>query len=99
MRMQYRGTVDFQGELDARVEAELLRDVWAIGPVVSTVLWPVTKAFEYKVTGSLKEPKAEPVYLLPKIVLIPFHPFRTLRDLLPEDIGPISTNAPPFITP
>ena len=47
MRMQYRGTVDFDGRLRARVEAELLRDVWLVGPLVSTVLWPITNMFEY----------------------------------------------------
>ena len=66
MRLQYRGTLDFQGQVSARVEAGLLRDMWLVGPVVSTVLWPVTKLFEYKVTGTLGDPKAEPVYLDPE---------------------------------
>ena len=66
MRLQYRGTLDFQGQVNARVEAEPLRDMWLVGPVFSTVLWPVTKLFEYKVTGSLGDPKAEPVYLVPE---------------------------------
>ena len=38
MRLEYRGNVDLEGHLNARVEAELFRDMWAIGPVVSTVL-------------------------------------------------------------
>ena len=95
MRLEYRGTVDLEGHVNARVEAELLRDVWLLGPLVSTVFWPVTKLFEYKLAGSLSEPKTEPVYFIPKIVLMPFHPFRTLKDLLPEESGPIHTNAPP----
>jgi hypothetical protein len=99
MRLQYRGTLDFQGQVKARVEAGLLRDVWLLGPIVSTVLWPVTKLFEYKVTGTLDDPKAEPVFLIPKVMLlpfqIPFHPIRTLKGLLPEDFGPSHTNAPP----
>jgi hypothetical protein len=99
LRLLYHGAVDIDGQINARVEAELLRDVWLVGPIVSTVLWPVTKAFEYKVTGSLNQPKAEPVYLIPKIVLLPFHPFRTLKDLLPEDFAPVPTNAPPSLTP
>ena len=95
MRLEYRGSVDLQGQVNARVDADLLRDVWLFGPIFSTVLWPVTKVFEYKVTGSLAQPKTEPVYLIPKLVLMPFHPFRSLKDLLPEDSGPIRTNAPP----
>ncbi len=103
MRLQYRGTLDFQGQVRARVEAGLLRDMWLVGPVVSTVLWPVTKLFEYKVTGSLGDPKAEPVYLIPKVMLLPFqlpfHPLRTLRGLFPEDLGSSRTNGPPLISP
>lgn len=99
MRLQYRGTLDFQGQVKARVEAGLLRDVWLLGPIVSTVLWPVTKLFEYKVTGTLDDPKAEPVFLIPKVMLLPFqmpfHPIRTLKGLLPEDLGSSHTNAPP----
>jgi hypothetical protein len=99
MRLQYRGTLDFEGRVNARVEAGLLRDMWLVGPIVSTVLWPVTKLFEYKVTGTLDDPKAEPVYLIPKVMLLPlqlpFHPIRTLKGLLPEDLGSSRTNAPP----
>jgi hypothetical protein len=102
-RLQYRGTLDFQGQVRARVEAGLLRDMWLVGPVVSTVLWPVTKLFEYKVTGSLGDPKAEPVYLIPKVMLLPFqlpfHPLRTLRGLFPEDFGSSRTNGAPLISP
>ena len=94
MRLQYRGTVDLEGRLNARVEAGLLRDMWLVGPLVSTVLWPVTKMFEYKVTGTLDVPQSEPVFIIPKIVLLPFHPLRTLKSLRPEPPAPASTNAP-----
>jgi hypothetical protein len=103
MRLQYRGTLDFQGRVNALVEAGLLRDMPVLGPVVSFALWPVTKLFEYKVTGSLGDPKAEPKYLIPKVMLLPFqfpfHPIRTLKGLLPEDHGASGTNAPPVNTP
>lgn len=95
MRLQYRGTVDFDRRVNARVDAELLRDMWLVGPFVSTVFWPVTKLFEYKVTGSLAQPKTEPVYLIPKLVMMPFHPFRSLKELLQEDSGPTRKKAPP----
>ena len=84
-------------------EAELLRDMWLVGPVVSTVLWPVTKLFEYKVTGSLGDPKAEPVSPISKVMLLPFqltfHPLRTLKSILPEDLTSSRTNAPPLNSP
>jgi len=94
MRLQYRGTVDLQGQITARVEAGLLRDMWLVGPIVSTVFWPVTKLFEYKVTGTLAHPKTEPVYTISKIVLFPLRPLHTLRDLLPEQ--PSHPSTPPY---
>jgi hypothetical protein len=95
MRLDYRGTVDLQGRINARVEAGLFRDMWLVGPAVSAMFWPVTKVFEYKITGTLEKPKTAPVYLIPKILLIPFHPIRTLEDLVPEKPAPPGTNAPP----
>jgi hypothetical protein len=76
----------------ARVTAQLLRDTWVVGPLVSTVLWPVSKLFEYKITGTLKNPKGEPVYV-PKLLLLPLHPIRTLEEMFPG--GKTETNAPP----
>jgi len=87
--------VDLQGQVNARVEAELLRDVWLFGPLVSTVFWPVTKIFEYKLSGSLSQPKTDQVFFIGKMFLMPFHPFRTLKELLPEDSGPRRSNVPP----
>jgi hypothetical protein len=73
------------------------------GQVFSIALWPVSKLFEYKVTGSLGNPKAEPVWLVSKVALLPFqlpfHPIRTLKGLLPEDQGSSRTNAPPVYSP
>jgi hypothetical protein len=85
MRLQYRGTVNLESQLNARVDAELLRDMWLVGPLVSTVFWPVTKLFEYRVNGNLSDPRSEPVFILPKIMMLPFHPFRTLKGFRPED--------------
>src|ERR1044071_4861568 len=84
MRLAYRGTIDFKGRVDARVEARLLRDAWIIGPLVSLVFSPLTKLFEYKVTGTLHEPQKEPLYI-PKPLTFPFHPFRTLKELFGEE--------------
>jgi hypothetical protein len=85
MRMNFDGAVDFDGRVDARVEAELLRDIPAIGWLFSKLLWPVSKLFEYHVTGTLSQPKLQPYYIATKIILMPFHPFKTLRDLAPPD--------------
>ena len=81
----------FDGRVNARVDAELLRDTWLIGRVVSLVFWPVTKMLESKITGTLSDPKSEPVFI-PKLFLAPLHPLRTLEELFSE---PAKTNAPP----
>lgn len=91
MRLQYNGQVTMDGRVNARVEAELLRDTWLIGRVVSLALWPVTKMLEYRITGTLENPKTEPVYI-PKLFMAPLSPFQTLEDLF--TVEP-KTNAPP----
>jgi hypothetical protein len=90
-RLRYRGTIDLSGTVNARMEAELLRNAWVVGPVLSLALWPVSKTFEYEITGSIHQPKSEPVYI-PKIFFFPLHPVQTIKELMPESN---STNAPP----
>ena len=82
-RLEYAGTIDLQQNVNARVTAHLLRDTPVVGSIFSTVLWPVSKLFEYRVTGPLSKPKSEPLYVLPKILLIPLHPIRTLESIIP----------------
>ena len=84
MRLNYDGTVDFDTRINGRMEAEVLRDMPGFGVVVSKVLWPVTKLFEYKVTGTLGKPDSKPLFI-PKIFLMPLHPLRTLKELIESD--------------
>jgi hypothetical protein len=93
MQLKYSGTVDLKQNVNARVTAQLLRNTWVIGQLVSDVLWPVSKLFEYKITGTLKNPKSEPLYVVPKILLMPLHPIRTLEGIFSG--GETATNAPP----
>ena len=83
------GTVDLEQNVRARVTAQLLRNTPMVGSLVSTVLWPVSKAFEYEVTGTLGEPKATPIYTPVKLLLAPLHPIRSV-----EEIFSPGTNAP-----
>ncbi|MCX8089561.1 MAG: AsmA-like C-terminal region-containing protein [Verrucomicrobiae bacterium] len=92
LRLQYAGTVDWDGRVDMRVEAEPLRDAPLVGRLFSFALWPVSKLFQYRITGTLAEPKTEPTYV-PKWFFFPLHPFRTLGELLAPDAD--RTNAPP----
>jgi len=84
-RLHYDGTVDFAGQVNANVEAEMFRDTFLVGPLLSLLTTPVTKVFEYRVTGSLANPKSEPRYILPKLLLLPLRPFQTIREFLAPD--------------
>ncbi len=99
MRMQCKGAVGLNSRLDVRVEAELLRDLPAIGFVISKVFWPVTKLFEYKVTGTLLDPKAEPLYVFPKVLLMPLHPLKTLKSIFVEESKETDEKKPPSTAP
>jgi hypothetical protein len=84
-RLDFEGTVDFDQRVDGRMEARLLRDVPGVGLFFSVTLFPLTKLFEYKVTGTLNQPEARPLYTISKVLLLPFHPIRTLKDLFTPD--------------
>lgn len=77
-RLNYAGTVDLDGRLDARVEAEMFRDAWVVGRLFSLALWPVSKAFEANVSGTLAEPKTSLRYFFPKFILAPFRALNAL---------------------
>lgn len=107
LRIQYKGTADFDGKVDARVTAAPLPNTLLVGPVATVVLWPVSKLFEYKISGTLAHPKEEQVFFISRLLLapfqLPFHPFRTLKGLVPggEPESSTSTNsvAPPGPNP
>ncbi|HTG44052.1 MAG TPA: AsmA-like C-terminal region-containing protein [Verrucomicrobiae bacterium] len=82
-RLNYRGNVDLAGRLDARVEAEILRDAWVVGKLFSTALWPVSKAFEARVTGNLSEPKTK-FRFVPKFVFAPLKLLGTLSEAVKQ---------------
>jgi hypothetical protein len=94
-RLQYVGTIDLRENVNARVTVQFLRNTPVVGDIFSTLLYPFSKIFEYEVTGSLKDPKTAPYHDVSRLLIIPFempfHPFRTLGELLPTDAG---TNAP-----
>jgi len=94
MRMRYQGSVDFERHVEGRMEAELLRDLPALGFVISKVLWPVTKLFEYRITGTLDNPKTEELYVISRILLIPLHPFKTIREILGVEEKPLENPNP-----
>ena len=89
MRLQYIGTVDLEQKVDARAKAQLLRNMPLFGWLVSAALSPVSKMFECRVTGTLGQPKPEPIYV-PKLLLAPLHPIQTMEEIFSAS----PTNAP-----
>ena len=94
MRLQYAGTVDLHENLNARATTQLLRDTPGLGEIIHVISWPVSKLFEYKVTGTLEEPKMAPLNDLAKLLLVPLHPLKTLEKMLPA----ANTNNPTVFT-
>ena len=99
LEMLYRGTVDFKGRVNATLEAQLFRQLpLGVGTVVNTVFKPLTWLFQYKVTGTLSDPKSEPQFPVARFPLMLFNPMQSLRDLTPAQNTP-DTNAPATNTP
>jgi hypothetical protein len=92
-RLQYRGTVDFDGRVDARVVAEVLHRTPIIGPLISLALAPVAKVFEYKVTGTLGQPELKPLHV-PGILRPLLNPLGTLQNLVTPPAAPPPTPEP-----
>ncbi len=95
-KLLYRGTIDFDQRVEAKVEGQVLSGLTGVGPIFGFFLRPLTKLLEFKITGTLTDIHAEPLYV-PRFLLMPLHPIRTLRELFGS--GP-DTNAPPHgVTP
>ena len=94
MRLKYAGTVDLHENLNARATTQVLRDTPGLGEIIHVISWPVSKLFEYKVTGTLGEPKMVPLNDLAKLLLVPLHPLKTLENILPA----ANTNNPTVFT-
>lgn len=80
-RLLYRGSVDsLTKQIDGRAEAEMLRDTWGVGPLLGILFSPLSKLFEYKISGDLRNPKKEPLYI-PQPLMMLLRPFHTLKSL------------------
>jgi hypothetical protein len=92
-RLAYKGTVDLDGKLDARAEAMIFRDAWVIGKLFSAALWPVSKAFEAKISGTLDSPKTQ-LRWVPKFLLAPFRALNAIGNAARKS-QPENTLRPP----
>jgi hypothetical protein len=97
-RLDYRGKVDSEGNLDARVEAEILRDTWVVGKLFSVALWPVAKAFEARVTGTVQDPKTKPRFF-PAFVFAPFKVLNAIGEAVKNKKTDATAAQPPLPGP
>lgn len=99
-KLLYRGTLDFDQRIDARVEGQVLTDIIGIGPIFGLVLRPLTKLLEFRVTGTLADLETEPLYI-PKLVFLPLQPMKILRSLFglgdAPDPKPLPEPTPPTV--
>lgn len=63
MRIHYKGTISHQGDVDAKVEAELFKESWSLLRAVGVIATPVTKLMVLKVDGSINKPVLEPLFV------------------------------------
>jgi AsmA-like C-terminal region len=83
MQLDYVGTVDLGGTVNAHVTAQLLKNMPVVGSLVSLVLMPVGKIFECQVTGQISNPQMTPVFIPFSKYLL--SPLRSLQELMPAD--------------
>jgi hypothetical protein len=73
--IKLRGKVDKNKQINARLEAIVSRETPVLGPVLSVAFTPLSKMFEYHITGPLSEPVLEPVFV-PRFIMFLLHPFK-----------------------
>jgi hypothetical protein len=86
LQLKVRGSVDMEHRLDTVVQAKPLQTVGVLGPLINSLLWPVTKAFEFHATGTLEAPVVEPQHAPMKLFLAPLRPVQTFKDIF--GVGP-----------
>lgn len=69
LSLKATGDVEFDGRLDFRAQVQLLRR-GPLAVVLRLLTMPVTKLFEFQLTGTLDEPKWRPVNLPKELFLI-----------------------------
>lgn len=81
LQLKVRGTVDMDRRVDAVVQAKPLQTIGILGPLLNSILWPVTKALEFRVTGTLDKPIVAPEHAPAKLILAPLRPIHMLRSI------------------
>jgi hypothetical protein len=86
VELRFNGTVDFAGNVNALTEGQVLRRMPLIGPLINLAMSPLMTVLTYKVTGTLGNPHAEPLYL-PHVIQKLFDPASLFKES-PPPAGP-----------
>jgi hypothetical protein len=92
LALLYHGTLAPGKRINARVEAQVLHDIPALGPMLGLFLTPLSKLFEYKISGTIDQPVMQPLFI-PRFLMMVLRPFHTMKTLLPS--GPAENPAAP----
>lgn len=90
--LNLRGKVDRNKRITARLEAVLSRETPVVGSFLSLAFTPLSKLFEYRISGPVQDPVLDPVYL-PKFIMFLLHPFHSLKSFTTPD-SPAQTIPP-----
>lgn len=80
-QMLYKGTIDFNRNLDAVVDMDILKGWGDVGKAINFMATPLRRVFRSSVKGTFEEPELEFVYI-PKPFMIFMRPLKTIKDLL-----------------
>jgi hypothetical protein len=78
--LNLRGKVDKNKQVNARLEAVLSREAPVVGSFLSLAFTPLSKLFEYRISGPVHDPVLEPLYV-PKFIMFLLHPFHSLKSI------------------
>lgn len=81
LQMCYKGTIDFDRNLDAVVDMDILKDWGDVGKAINFAVTPLRRALRCSVKGTFEKPELELVYI-PKPVMMFMRPLKTIKGLL-----------------
>lgn len=86
LRLTCRGNVDFDANVNMDVEAQVLPGIPLIGPLFNLAISPVSKALTYRVSGTLGNPRVQPLYV-PRFLSSILNLGRTPKGAKPAEAG------------
>lgn len=79
-QMHYKGTIDFNRNLDAVVDMDILKGWGDVGKAINFAVTPLRRVFRCSVKGTFENPEMELIYI-PKPVMMLMRPLETIKGL------------------